>query len=63
MTQVMIYYTGIGSNNFSSITTDKVFRDIILINQNNFNELCPYDPLTCDIRLLTEWTGAEIMLE
>ena len=59
----MIYYTGIGSNPLSSITSDKVFRDIILINQNNFNELCPYDPLTCDINVLIEWTGAEIILK
>jgi len=59
----MIYYTGIGSNSFSPITSDKAFRDIILINKNKFNELCPYDPLTCDIRVLTEWAGAEIILE
>lgn len=59
----MIYYTGIGSNLLSPITTDKVFRNIILINKDNFNELCPYDIVTCDINVLTEWTGAEIILE
>jgi len=59
----MIYYTGIGSNPLSPITSDKVFRDIILINKNNFNELCNYDPLTCDINLLIQWTGAEIILK
>lgn len=59
----MIYYTGIGSNKLSPITSDKVFRDIILINQHNFNELCTYDPATCDIDLLIEWTGAKIILE
>lgn len=59
----MIYYTGIGSNPLSPITSDKVFRDIILMNQNNFNELFPYDPMTCDINLLTDWTGAEIILK
>jgi hypothetical protein len=59
----MIYYTGIGSNPLSRITSDKVFRDIILINKDNFNELCNYNPLTCDINVLAEWTGAEIILE
>jgi hypothetical protein len=59
----MIYYTGIGSNPLSPITSDKVFRNIILINKDKFNELCPYDTLTCDINVLTEWTGAEIILE
>lgn len=61
MTPLMIYYTGIGSNNFEPIVSEKLFRDIILINQNNFNELCPHDPMTCDINVLTEWTGAEII--
>lgn len=63
ITEKMIYYTGIGSNNISPIVSEKLFRDIILINQNNFNELCPYDLLTCDINVLTEWTGAEIILK
>jgi hypothetical protein len=60
ITEKMIYYTGIGSNNISPIVSEKLFRNIISINQNNFNELCPYDPLTCDINVLREWTGAEI---
>ncbi len=56
----MIYYTGIGSNTLS-IVSEKVFRNIILTNQNKFNELCPHEPLTCDINDLAEWTGAEII--
>jgi hypothetical protein len=56
----MIYYTGIGSNNLS-IVSEKLFRNMVLTNINNFNELCHYDPLVCDIKALTEWTGAEII--
>jgi hypothetical protein len=61
MREEMIYYTGIGSNNLLSIFSEKRFRNILLINQNNFNELCPYDHLTCDINVLTAWCGAEII--
>ncbi len=56
----MIYYTGIGSKNLPIVSEER-FRNIMLTNRNNFNELCPHDPLTCDIKVLTEWAGAEII--
>ena len=57
--KVRIYYTGIGSDPEQQYVSEKCFRSIMTTHKDKFNEECPYDPSTCDLNLLMEWSGAE----
>jgi hypothetical protein len=62
---INIYYTGIGSNN-KTIFNEKQFRRIIhnniyrfhLLGLESYLQEAVENPLTCDIRLLLDLTGA-----
>jgi len=58
---IEIYYTGIGSKPDMQVMTEIYFREILTMNVNNFNEICPYDIKNCDIDLLLDWSGATIV--
>jgi hypothetical protein len=59
----VIYYRGIGSNTNLEYMSERLFRQTIFHNLNNFNEECPYNPRTCNLRELVEWVGAEMRSE
>jgi len=58
--EVRIYYTGIGSIPSALYISEECFRAIIDLEKDRFNEPCPYDPNTCELRDLMDWTGAEM---
>ena len=58
--EVRINYTGIGSIPSALYISEECFRAIIDLEQDKFDEVCPYDPNTCDLVDLMEWTGAEM---
>jgi len=58
---IKIYYTGIGSNPDMEIMSEIYFREIMRLNVNNFNEICPYDIKNCELKLLLDWSGATIV--
>ncbi len=58
---IEIYYTGIGSKPDMQVMSETYFREILTLNVNNFNEMCPYDIKNCDINLLLDWSGATIV--
>jgi hypothetical protein len=58
---IEIYYTGIGSKPDMQVMSETYFREILTLNVNNFNEMCPYDIKNCDIDLLLDWSGATIV--
>lgn len=60
LNEVRIYYTGIGSIPSALYISEECFRAIIDLEKDRFNETCPYDPTTCDLLDLMEWTGAEM---
>lgn len=61
--EVRIYYTGIGSIPTELYISEERFREIMELEKDNFNEMCPYDPNTCDLLELMEWTGAEMYVQ
>ena len=58
--EVRIYYTGIGSIPSVRYISEECFRAIMDLEKDRFNEMCPFDPNTCDLLELMEWAGAEM---
>lgn len=56
-----IYYTGIGSTPETQYMDENTFRRMIWLNREKFNEECPHDPRTCSLRILVNWTGANLV--
>lgn len=56
-----VYYTGIGSSPQIEYLSENEFRQIIWLNQNNFDEKCPHDPRTCSLRRLVKWAKAKLI--
>jgi len=57
--EVKICYTGIGSIQSAEYISEECFRAIINLEKDNFNEVCPYDPNTCELQELMDWAGAD----
>ena len=59
---MQIYYSGIGADLDMEFMTEIYFRQIMLFNADNFNEICPYDIQNCKLELLVNWSGGSIIL-